>query len=133
MTRIAFATALCLAACVQAGQADETTLAPDASKIDWQLVEVDGQAPEWTATINLGETGRITGQAPCNRFFGNLTRDGSRFAVSDIGATRMACLRMEGEAQFFQILEGVATAEQTPGQLILAGNGHEMRFVQPID
>ena len=131
MNRLALIAAFALSACV--ATADETALAPGVSKMDWQLVEVDGANPGWTATLNLGEPGKISGQAPCNRYFGPLSRDGATFKVGPLAATRMACLHMIGEAEFFALLAGIETAEQHPGLLILSGGGHQMRFHQPID
>lgn len=125
------AAALALSACV--APADETTLAPDFSRMDWRLTEVDGVRPEWTATLNLGEAGKISGQAPCNRYFGPVMRDGDRFVPGAIASTEMACEHLEGEGRFFAILAGVTKAEQGPGLLVLSGGGHEMRFVQPIN
>jgi heat shock protein HslJ len=122
---------LILSACVVS--ADDTALAPDFSKMDWQLTEVDGYRADWSATLNLGEPGRIVGQAPCNRYFGPLSRDGDSFKVGALAATEMACADLEGEGTFFAILGGITQAEQMPGLLILTGGGHEMRFAQPID
>jgi len=113
--------------------ADEPAPAPDFSKMDWRLIEVDGARPDWEATLNLGEAGRFSGQAPCNRYSGTVTRDGPRFLPGIIAATRRACLHMRGEAEFFAILGGITTAEQGPGTLVLTGHGHELRFIQPID
>ena len=120
-----------LSACV--ASADEPIPAPDFSAMDWRLTEVDGARPGWEATLNLGEAGRFSGQAPCNRYSGSVTRDGTRFLPGAIAATRMACLHMTGEAEFFAILGAITTAEQGPGTLILTGGGHELRFIQPID
>ena len=131
MSRMTLIAAFALSACV--ATADETALAPDFSKMDWQLVEVDGKAPGWSATINLGEAGQISGQAPCNRYFGPVTRKGDSFVVGNAGATMMACPDLKGESEFFALLAGVTHAEQMPGMLTLSGNGHQMRFVQPID
>lgn len=131
MKPIALFAALALSACV--ASADETTLAPDFSKMDWQLTEVDGKRPDWSATLNLGEPGKISGQAPCNRYFGPIARDGDSFTPGAIASTKMACLHMQGEAEFFALLGGVTKAEQMPGMLTLSGGGHVMRFVQPID
>lgn len=136
MKPFALLTALALSACV--ASADETALAPDFSKMDWILTEVDGKTTDWTATINLAEarengSGQISGQAPCNRYFGPVTRDGDSFRPGALASTQMACLHMTGEAEFFAILGGITKAEQGPGTLILSGGGHEMRFVQPID
>lgn len=120
-----------LSACV--ATANETTLAPDFSKMDWQLIEVDGKQPGWSATLNLGEPGMISGQAPCNRYFGPVARKGDSFVPGAIAATEMACLHLQGEAEFFALLSGITKAEQAPGLLTLSGGGHQMRFVQPID
>jgi heat shock protein HslJ len=131
MKHLVLFASLTLSACVVS--ADDTALAPDFSKMDWQLTEVDGKRPDWSATLNLGEPGRIVGQAPCNRYFGPLSRDGDSFKVGALAATEMACADLEGEGTFFAILGGITQAEQMPGLLILTGGGHEMRFAQPID
>ncbi|MES2432562.1 MAG: META domain-containing protein [Pseudomonadota bacterium] len=110
---------LMLAACVETGRAGT----------DWVLASVDGTAVEYTATLSLGQPGRLTGQAPCNRYFADVTRDGAAFKLGVIGATRMACLQIKGEAAFFQTLQGVETAEETSAQLVLTGAGHQMVFV----
>lgn len=113
------AAAVMLAACVETGQAGT----------EWVLESVDGKAADYTATLDLSTPGRLTGQAPCNRYFADLTRDGANFKLGMIGATRMACLQIKGEAEFFQILQGVAMAEQTASALTLTGAGHQMVFV----
>jgi heat shock protein HslJ len=130
MKHLVLFAAVALSACVVS--ADDTALAPDSSKMDWNLTEVDGKRPDWSATLNLGEPGRIVGQAPCNRYFGPLSRDGDSFKVGALAATEMACVHLQGEGSFFAILGGITKAEEKPGLLILTGGGHEMRFVQPI-
>lgn len=110
---------LALAACVETGNAGT----------EWVLHSVDGQAVEYSATLSLAEPGRLTGQAPCNRYFADVTRDGANFKPGMIGATRMACLQIKGEAEFFQTLQGVTQIEETAGKLTLAGAGHHMVFV----
>lgn len=111
--------ALMLAACVETGQAGT----------DWVLASVDGAAVDYTATLSLAEAGRVTGQAPCNRYFADLTRDGAAFKLGMIGATRMACLQIKGEAAFFQTLQSIETAEQTATRLVLTGADHQMVFM----
>lgn len=128
---LALVAMLCLAP--PAARADETALALDLLALDWRVTEVDGAAPGWTATLDLGEPGKVSGQAPCNRYFGLLVWTGSSFTVGNLAATKMACLHMQGEAEFLALLQGIETAEQLPGLLILTGGGHEMRLVQPID
>ena len=132
MIRLLIAT-LALIASLQPGGADETALAPDFAKMDWTLSEVDGKAPAYGATLNLGEAGMLAGQAPCNRYFATVTRDGTGFVPGAIAASRMACAQLAEEAEFLALLSDITTAEQGPGLLVLSGGGHEMRFVQPID
>jgi heat shock protein HslJ len=132
--------ALALAGCVGAGQADEpalplneSSLAPDFSKMDWVLNLVDGKAPGYSATLNLGEPGRISGQAPCNSYSASLTRAGQSFQLGPIAATKMACLQIKGEAEFFALMAKVQSAETMPGMLILTSGTHKLEFAQPVD
>lgn len=131
MARLSLIAAFALSACV--ADADDTTVVQNFSEMEWQLAEVDGKAPGWSATINLGEVGQINGQAPCNRFFGPVTWQGDSFVPGQIAATEMACEHLNGETEFFALLAAVTHAEQMPGVLVLKGGGHQMRFVQPIN
>ncbi len=126
MIKYLLLTTLAFAASVQASGA-ETPLT------DWSLILVDGQPAGYSATLNLGEPGRVTGQAPCNRYFADLTWNGAAFTLGAIGATKMACVQIAGEAGFFQTLQGIETAEMTAGTLTLSGGGHVMVFVQPLN
>ena len=128
-----FLAVLALTASLATSGADETDLAPDFSKMDWQLVEVDGHPAAYRATLNFGETDRISGKAPCNSYFAALTREGDTFRLGAIAATRMACPDLDDETAFFEALSAVTTVEQTPGLLILSGGGHQLSWVQPID
>ena len=111
--------ALMLAACVETGKANT----------EWVLASVDGTAVDYTATLSLAEEGRITGQAPCNRYFADLTRQGTEFKLGMIGATRLACLQIKGEAEYFQALQAIDSVSETTGQLTLSGGGRQMVFV----
>ncbi len=48
---------------------------------------------------------RINGLGGCNHFFGALSQTGSEISFSNIGATKMACPKLELESTFFQMLE----------------------------
>ena len=117
------AASLVLSACV--ASADNGT--------HWQLSTVDGKAPGWRATLDLGEAGRIAGQAPCNRFSGSLERSDEVFKPGDLAVTRMACPDLAAEAAFLALLAGIEQSAQTQDLLILTGGGHEMRFVPPTE
>lgn len=99
----------------------------------WVLASVDGQEPGYRATLDLSQPGKLSGMAPCNRYFGALTRDGTAFVMGPLGVTRMACPDLPAEAVFFELMAGVTTAEDVDGALILSGGGHELRFVPPVD
>lgn len=89
---------------------------------EYHLVMLDGQP--WTdrTTISFPEAGRITGQAPCNRYFAEQTVPYPWFGVEGIGATRMACPALEAEARFFQALEDMTLAEVAGATLILSNS-----------
>jgi heat shock protein HslJ len=112
---------------------NETSFGPDFSKMDWTLNLVDGKPVAYSATINLGVEGRVSGQAPCNRYSGSLKADGNSFVPGMIASTKMACENMAVEADFFKILAGVTTKEGGSGIMTLRGGGHELTFVQPIN
>ena len=122
--------ALALCACV--ATANDTAPAASLSDMPWILTEVDGAVPGWSATLSLAEAGNISGQAPCNSYFGSVARVDASFVVGELVVTRMACADLAGEAEFLALLAGIKEAEEMPGLLILTGDGHEMRFAQPI-
>lgn len=130
MNRIALAAALGLLACAAIGYAviSQTRGAP---ATEWQLATIDGKAPDYSATLSLAEPGRISGQAPCNRYFADLKREGAGFVLGPIGATKMACDQMQGEAAFFAALGSVTTAKEEAGVLELSGGGAILGFVPP--
>ena len=131
---------LALAGCVEnptggepAVTVDETTLAPDFSKMDWVLTMIDDKPAAFSATLNLGEAGRAVGQAPCNRYSAAVTREGTVFKFGPIAATRMACAQLKEEDTFFALLSKVTSAEGGYGFLTLKSGGHTLQFAQPID
>ena len=113
--------------------ANDTARLSDVSNTPWVLTMVDGEVPRYSATLSLAEPGKISGQAPCNRFSGPVARVDASFVVGDLGTTRMSCADLAGEAEFLALLAGIKEAEEMPGLLVLKGNGHEMRFGQPIN
>lgn len=118
MTRLPFtlspiAVALCLAATSPAFASDIGG--------EWQLVGINAQSAAPGATISFDADGKFSGKAPCNRYFGSYSGDLPQITLSQIGATRMACDRMEEEATYFSILEGVTTAHSSEDRLILVG------------
>lgn len=128
MSRPILAAAVLLAAC----QADETVSAYAAVTGAFNLVSIDGAPFESTATIDVSEAGKITGAAPCNRYFADQTAPYPWFKVGAIGATRMACPDLAAETMFLGALAEMTEAEVLAGTLILRNEtGREMVFQTP--
>lgn len=116
----------------QAALADEVGSEPGLLLTDWNLVEIDGTAATAQTTLRL-EDGRVVGQGPCNRYFGDLTGDLPGFHVENLGSTKMACADLGLEAAYFQTLTAVDHAEMQDGKLTLTGGGHSLRFEKPLE
>lgn len=57
--------------------------------------------------VNLSDK-RISGKAPCNRYFGTIgLEDSDKISISHIGSTRMACPSLTMESQYLKALEQV--------------------------
>ena len=56
--------------------------------------------------LGIIESGKITGNAGCNNYFGELSLDATagNFIVKNVGSTRMSCDNMEVESQFLRML-----------------------------
>jgi len=108
-------------------------VAPEYLARDWQLRAIDGQAFAARASLDLSTQGRVTGQAPCNRFSAVLTGDLPAFRPGPIVATRMACADLAAEAAFLAALAAMTGAEvDEAGALVLSGpDGRRMVFTRP--
>ena len=87
-----------LAGCVETATAGDPSSAFNTG--DWLLATVDVKPVDWQATLNLGDKGKFSGQAPCNRYFGALDHSGDKLTLGPIGATRIprdsCCQKMCG-------------------------------------
>jgi heat shock protein HslJ len=120
---------LALVLLISACRGDETLRAYGAADRVWTLTELDGKRFAARATIEFPEEGRISGQAPCNRYFADLTVPYPWFETGPIGATKMACPDLDAEAQFFKALDAMSLSEVLNNTLILSTpEGREMVF-----
>lgn len=98
---------------------------------DWHLLAIDGVIFDAEATLRIEQDGRLSGKAPCNRWFAMNRATLPALDLQGIGATRMACDRLAEEQAFFQALDsmtGLAMAGDR--NLILTGDaGQGMEFV----
>lgn len=137
-----------LAMLLAAGCAGGRYLEDDPSRLvgpTWRLVafgEAAGLRPtlgDAEVTIAFTADGRLAGTAGCNRYFGNYEARGEALAISQVGATRMACPppAMEVERAYLAALDAVRAWErdtragQAPDALELEDAGGEtlLRFV----
>ena len=87
----------------------------------WTLTEIDGSPVTFTATLDLSQPGKLTGQAPCNSYGGTLSAGGQTFIPGPILSTKMACDGLADENRFLQALQMVESAVVAGDLLTLTG------------
>lgn len=111
------------------GCRDETVAGYGGGNTEWHLAELDGKAFSERAVLRLGDDGEISGDAPCNSYFGVQTAPYPWFSAEKIGATRRACPALEKEADYLQALSQMTLSEVLGDTLILSNDtGREMVF-----
>lgn len=113
---------LALAAC--AGPVGDTLTSPPVATSNplilaeiigdtWQVETIDGEpiADHSTVTITFSEDNRVTGNATCNRYAGEVTVEGDRIRLGPMIATRMACLDDRLNAQELRFLDLLGSVE----------------------
>lgn len=102
-----------LAACQDAGERSVAMLRPGDN---FTVARIDGAPAPAGVTLEVGEGGRVTGRAPCNRYSGQLTESGGAMAVSGMVMTRMACMEQDrnmAEMRFGNALGSITAARRT--------------------
>ena len=72
-------------------------------------------------TLEIEDT-RVSGQGPCNRYFGSITRPdagSNSIQVGPIASTKMACPHLSAEHRYFQDLQRVSMVTVVPDGLVL--------------
>lgn len=133
MIRSLSALLLGLAALALPAGAEITGPVPQVLHLEWTLAVVDGAPAGYDATLTVGEDGRISGRAPCNRYFGGVDGALPDFRPTGMGATRMACDKLEAEQAYLTVLQGVDRLTWTERELHLSGSGHFLVFRRPLD
>ncbi|GFE50982.1 hypothetical protein So717_27350 [Roseobacter cerasinus] len=125
---LALLAALCavsLAAC----RGDETVSAYGGAGKVWKLVELDGIAVSYRATLSFPEPGQLAGEAPCNSFRGAMTVPYPWFEATDIVSTRIACTELNAETTYFSALTTMTLSEVLGETMILSTpEGRSMVF-----
>lgn len=100
---------------------------------EWHLIGMDGQPAKAPASIDFAADGKVTGKAPCNRYFGSYSGTLPQIAFAAMGATRMACPDLDAETAYFNALQTVTAAEVTTDRLLLTGpEGRVLEFVRDL-
>ena len=72
-------------------------------------------------TLEIDGT-RISGQGPCNRYFGSIAHSdtgSNNIQVGPLASTKMACPHLSAEHRYFQDLQRVSMVKVVPGGLVL--------------
>ena len=72
-------------------------------------------------TLEIEDT-RVSGQGPCNRYFGSIMHSdtgSNSIQVGPIASTKMACTHLSAEHRYFQDLQRVFMGTVVPDGLIL--------------
>jgi heat shock protein HslJ len=118
-----------LAACGQAAE-------PASIAGAWQLEEgtLDGDpiplVDGFPITLTI-DAETVGGTAACNGYGGSYTFEDGEIAISELGATAMACVpeeTMAAEAAYLEALTRATTVSATDDQLTITGEGVELVF-----
>ncbi|MEM8773603.1 MAG: META domain-containing protein [Pseudomonadota bacterium] len=108
---------------------DETLSGYGAADREWHLAEISGQPFDAEAILQFPEEGKITGSAPCNKFYGKQVQPYPWFQAEAIASTRRACPDLDAETAFFSAIAAMTLAEVVGDTLILSNTeGDEMMF-----
>ena len=98
----------------------------------WTLTRIDGFPVTFTATLDLSQPGKLTGQAPCNSYGGTLSAEGQKFIPGPILSTKMACDELADENLYLQALQMTESAVVAGDLLTLTGE-QVLVFTRKLD
>ena len=114
-----------LAACNE----DETVSGYVGDSTVFTLQSINEQPFQASATIDLSETGKVSGEGPCNSYSAEQSAPYPWFNLGPVVATERACEDLSAEVTFFQSLQSMTIAEVNGPILILTNDaGREMVF-----
>ena len=111
---------------------DTDTINQDASLFEryWQVIQLNGTSIQCTERsgreahiiFNVQDS-RISGSGGCNQFSGYFEVNGNQIRISNIISTKMACMNVPYENEFFGFLQEVNTYEVSRDTLKLFADG----------
>ena len=75
----------------------------------------------WRVTLEIENT-RVSGQGPCNRYFGSVVQSNTgsnSIQLGPLASTKMACPHLSAEHRYFQELQRASMVEVVPNGVIL--------------
>jgi heat shock protein HslJ len=96
--------ALTLVSCVTAATGGTGT---PLENVDWRLLDVGGRPALASAPARMrlqSDSGRVSGDAGCNRFAGPYVRDGASLRLGPLVSTRRACIDDGANRQEMEVL-----------------------------
>lgn len=116
-----FSATLIALACALLGCSPVTTASAEQTiHGNWQLTQLDGQAFSASATLQFSPSGEVSGNAPCNRYWGKMTAILPAWETSAIAATKRACPDLRAEGAFFTALRAARSVSVDQGRLTLS-------------
>jgi heat shock protein HslJ len=106
---------------------------------EWLLKDLEGSEvlDNVQATLAFQETGKVSGNGSCNRFFGSAKINGNAIELGPLGATRMACPEaiMNQETKYLSALQAANRFEWKAPYLLLHCKGFEkpLRFTRMVN
>lgn len=110
-------------------QVDPTAALDSVTGPVWVVQTLDGAAFPAAATLRFSPDGRVSGKAPCNRYFGAVKFTGSDLSIGPLASTKMACDALEDETRYLLALAAMTELKLSRNQLILRdASGRELTF-----
>ncbi len=104
---------------------------------EWTLQDLAGTpvVADSKASLAFPETGRVAGNASCNRFTGSVTISGDSIKFGAMASTRMACVNDQinnQEMQYLKALEAANRLELKDGAVLIHSQGYDkpLRFTK---
>jgi len=99
---------------------------------NYVLIEMDGATVAAQITLNISDSGQISGQGPCNSYAAEQTAPYPWFALGPILSTKRACPDLALEGAYFDALSRMTISEVAGDFLILSNDAkEELTFQSP--
>ncbi|SEW46386.1 META domain-containing protein [Cognatiyoonia koreensis] len=108
----------------------DETISAFGSGDDYVLRELNGAPVNTQITLNISDTGQISGQAPCNSYTANQLVPYPWFEIGPVMATRRACPELALESRYFETLAAMTLAEISGPVLILSNDADDSLVFQ---